>query len=59
MMVNKVININMLEKKRFITDNPKELSECIHEYQAKLTYLIFVGEIDRNNVVFSNIGYGE
>jgi len=58
-----MININNLESKQeskqFITTNPKELVESIQKYQSKILFLIYVGEINRNNVVFSNIGYGE
>lgn len=54
-----MIKINKHETKQFITTDPKELINSIHEYQSKIRYLIFTGKIDRNYIVFSNIGIAE
>lgn len=54
-----MIKINKHETKQFITTDPTKLIGFIQEYQSKIRYLVFTGKIDRNYVVFSNIGIAE
>ena len=55
-----MINIvNNQEKERFITDNPNKLVESIQKYQLNIMMLVSMGEIKREHVMFSRIGYGE
>lgn len=51
-----MININNLEQKQFITDDPMKLMNYIQEYQTKIRFLIASGKINMNNVIFSDIG---
>ena len=50
---------NITDHERFITDNPHKIIESIHKYQSNIMFLVSIGEIKREHVVFSNIGFGE
>ncbi len=51
-----MIKINNYETKRFITSDPKELMNYIQGYQSKIMFLIYIKEININNILFSDIG---
>lgn len=53
-----MININNPETKQFITTDPSELVRFIQEYQSKIMFLVYTGEIKIKDVKFSNIGFG-